>query len=243
MTTDTKRALVTGGSGGIGAAICKRLAADGFFVYVHANKNIERAQAIVEQIQAGGGQAEAISFDITNTNASETVLQALVEQNPIQVLINNAGIHDDAPLAGMNPEQWHSVIDVSLNGFYNTTKPLLLPMMATRWGRVVSITSVAGVIGNKGQANYAAAKSGLHGATRSLALEIASRGVTVNAVAPGVIETGMSEQAFDKKTIKAMVPMQRAGSPDEVAAVVSFLCRDDAAYVSGQIIGVDGALT
>ena len=243
MTTNLKRALVTGGSGGIGAAICHRLADDGFFVYVHANQNIERAQSVVDQIKTAGGEAEAISFDITNTSQCESVLQALVDEHPIQVLINNAGIHDDAPLAGMKPEQWHSVLDVSLNGFYNVTKPLLLPMMSTRWGRVVSISSVAGVIGNKGQANYSAAKSGLHGATRSLAMEIASRGVTVNAVAPGIIETGMIEQAFDKKTIKAMVPMQRAGSPNEVAAVVSFLCREDAAYVSGQIIGVDGALT
>lgn len=243
MTTDLKRALVTGGSGSIGAAISKRLAADGFFVYVHANKNIKGANTIVEEIKSTGGQAEAISFDITNTIKSETVLMALTEEHPVQILVHNAGIHDDAPLAGMNSEQWHSVIDVSLNGFYNTTKPLLLPMMATRWGRIVSISSVAGVIGNRGQANYAAAKSGLHGATRSLAMEIASRGITVNAVAPGVIETSMSEKAFDKKTIKAMVPMQRAGNPDEVAAVVSFLCRDDAAYVSGQIIGVDGALT
>lgn len=243
MTTNTKRALVTGGSGGIGAAICKRLAADGFFIYVHANQNIERAQAVVEHIQDHGGQGEAISFDITDTTQSETILQTLLEEGPIQVLINNAGIHDDAPLAGMKPEQWRSVVDVSLNGFYNTTKPILLPMMATRWGRIISISSVAGIIGNRGQANYAAAKAGLHGATRSLALEIASRGVTVNAVAPGVIETGMIEQAFDKKTIKTLVPMQRAGSPDEVAAVVSFLCRDDAAYVSGQVIGVDGGLT
>ncbi|WP_455199415.1 3-oxoacyl-ACP reductase FabG [Kaarinaea lacus] len=243
MDTNRKRALVTGGSGGIGSAICRRLASDGYFVYVHANRNTEQAQSVVEQINTSGGEAEAISFDVTSTSQSEEILQSLVENMPIQVLVNNAGIHNDAPLAGMKPEQWQSVIDVSLNGFYNVTRPLLLPMMGTRWGRIISISSVAGVIGNRGQANYAAAKSGLHGASRSLALEVASRGITVNVVAPGVIETEMIDDAFDKKTIKTLVPMQRAGKPDEVAAVVGFLCSEDAGYVSGQVIGVDGALT
>lgn len=237
-----KKAFITGGSGGIGAAICRRLAGDGFHVYVHANTNKQRAQAVVDDINSSGGVAEAIAFDVTNPSEVQDQLQPVLDQGPIQVLVNNAGIHSDAPLAGMNHEQWRKVIGVSLDGFFNVTQPLLLPMMATRWGRIINMSSVAGVIGNRGQANYAAAKAGLHGATRSLAIEVSSRGITVNAVAPGVISTEMSTGQFDKATIKSMVPMQRAGTPAEVAALVAFLCTDGAAYISGQIIGVNGAL-
>jgi len=237
-----KRALVTGGSGGIGSAISKKLAANDYFVYVHANQGLDRANKVVDEITSAGGSAEALVFDVTQSAQVQQKLLQILEQGPIQVLVNNAGIHSDAPMAGMQPEQWHKVINVSLDGFYNVTQPLLLPMMATRWGRIVNITSVAGVIGNRGQANYAAAKAGLHGATRSLAIELASRKVTVNAVAPGIIQSEMTAGHFDEATIKSLVPMKRAGTVDEVAALVQFLCSDDAGYISGQIIGINGAL-
>ncbi|MCW8839995.1 MAG: 3-oxoacyl-ACP reductase FabG [Gammaproteobacteria bacterium] len=237
-----KRALVTGGSGDIGSAICRRLARDGMHVLVHANSRPERAEAVVASICESGGSAEAVVFDVTDGGQCREVLGALAGAAPIQVLVNNAGIHDDAPLAGMRPEQWQRVVDVSLNGFYNVTQPLLLPMMATRWGRVITLSSIAGVMGNRGQANYAAAKAGLHGASKSLAIELASRGITANVVAPGIIEGSMTGLVFDAGAIRQQVPMQRAGSPEEVAAVVAFLASDEAGYVSAQVIGVNGAM-
>lgn len=237
-----KYALVTGGSGGIGEAICQRLALAGHFVYVHANKNRDKAQAVVERIVAAGGQGQALTFDVTQYQATNEALSSLPEDHVIQIVVNNAGIHSDAPMAGMNAEQWHEVIDVSLHGFFNVTQPLLLPMMRTRWGRVISLSSVAGVMGNRGQANYAAAKSGLHGASKSLAIEMASRGITVNCVAPGIITTPMTEDVFDKNMIKSIVPMQRAGRAEEVAALVDFLASDDAGYISGQVININGAM-
>ena len=237
-----KRALITGGSGDIGSAICLRLAAHGAHIIVHANRQLERAEAIVEEIRSSGGSAEAIAFDISDSAATERSLQQLLQQGPIQILVHNAGIHDDAPMAGMSSTQWQRVIDVSLNGFFNVTQPLLLPMMATRWGRIISISSIAGVMGNRGQANYAAAKSGLHGASKSLAIELASRGVTANVVAPGIIESRMTTNIFDRDSIKRLVPMQRTGRPEEVAALVNFLASDEAAYISGQVISINGAM-
>jgi 3-oxoacyl-[acyl-carrier protein] reductase len=237
-----KRALVTGGSGDIGSAICRRLAGDGHHVIVHANSNLERADQLVEEIKQQEGSAESCCFDLRDTEACIASIEKLLADAPIQILVHNAGIHSDAPLAGMQPDQWKSVIDVSLNGFYNVSQPLLLPMMATRWGRIISLSSVAGVMGNRGQANYAAAKAGLHGASKSLAFEVASRGVTVNVVAPGVIAGQMSEQAFDDKMIKQIVPMKRAGSPDEVASLIGFLASDEAGYISGQVISINGGM-
>ena len=237
-----KRALVTGGSGGIGAAICRRLAADGHHVMVHANSGIDRAQAVVNEITAAGGSAEAAAFDITDREATQAALDALLAAGPIQILVNNAGIHEDAVFPGMNGGQWDRVVDVSLNGFFNVTQPLTMPMMRTRWGRIISITSVAAVTGNRGQVNYSAAKGALHAASKSLALELASRGVTVNAVAPGIIATGMIEGAFNAEAIKKIVPMQRAGQPDEVANLVGFLASDEAAYISGQVISINGGM-
>lgn len=244
MNTETKRrrALVTGGSGGIGAAICERLAADGHHVIVHANRGLEKAQALVEKIKASGGNAEAVAFDITDRAATAAALEALVEVAPVQILVNNAGIHDDAVFPGMTGEQWDRVIDVSLNGFFNVTQPLTMPMMRTRWGRIVSVSSVAAVAGNRGQVNYSAAKGALHAASKSLALELASRGVTVNVVAPGLIATGMIEGAFDADAVKRMVPMQRVGQPAEVAHLVAFLASDQAGYISGQVISINGAM-
>jgi 3-oxoacyl-[acyl-carrier protein] reductase len=234
------RALVTGGSGAIGAAICRRLARQGSHLIVHANRRLEQAEQVAAEICAGGGSAEAVAFDVADTAAAQTAIERLIEDGPIQVLVNNAGVTDDAPLAGMRAEQWRHVIDVSLNGFYNVTRPLLLPMMRTRWGRIVSMSSVAGILGNRGQANYAAAKAGLHGASKSLALELASRGVTVNVVAPGIIESPMTEDVFKPEDIERLVPMQRVGSADEVAALVSYLVSDDAGYVTGQVISISG---
>lgn len=240
--SEIKRALVTGGSGDIGSAICRRLAQQGMQVIVHANSRLEKAEAIVAEIQAAGGVAEAVAFDVSDGAASEAALQGLLVAGPIQVVVNNAGIHDDAPLVGMTEQQWRRVIDVSLHGFYNVTKPLMMPMMRTRWGRVISTSSIAGQMGNRGQANYAAAKAGLHGASKSLAIEMASRGITVNVVAPGIIAGDMTEDVFDAAMVKQMVPAQRAGTPDEVAALVAFLASEEAGYVSGQIIGINGAM-
>ncbi len=238
-----KRALVTGGSGGIGAAICRRLAADGLAVLVHANRNLDKAEALAADIRAAGGAARALAFDVCDGPAARAALEAEVEAHgPIQVLVNNAGIHDDAVFPGMAPEQWSRVIDVSLNGFYNVTQPLTMPMIRTRWGRIITITSVAGLAGNRGQVNYAAAKGALHAASKSLALELASRGITVNAVAPGIIATDMSAGAFDGETVAKLVPMKRAGRPEEVADLVAFLAADAAAYISGQVISINGAL-
>lgn len=237
-----KRALVTGGSGDIGAAICHELAQQGLHIIVHGNRNLARAESIAVDIIANGGSAEAVAFDVADTEKTTAVLNGLLEKGAIQVLVNNAGYHDDAPMAGMTATQWKEVVDVCLNGFFNVTQPLLLPMMQTRWGRIVNVSSVAGIMGNRGQANYAAAKAGLHGASKTLALELASRGVTVNTVAPGIIAGRMIEDVFPEEMIKQTVPMKRAGQPEEVASLVSFLASDSAGYISGQIISINGAM-
>jgi 3-oxoacyl-[acyl-carrier protein] reductase len=237
-----KRALVTGGSGAIGAVICQRLAADGCAVIVHAHRHPEAAEHVAERVVASGGSATVACFDVVDGLATAQALQALLQEGPIQVLVNNAGMHEDAPMAGMTADQWKRVIDVSLNGFFHVTQPLLLPMIGTRWGRIVSLSSLAAIIGNRGQTNYAAAKAGLHGASKSLALELASRGVTVNVVAPGLIESPAVRQAFTSVQVESLVPMKRVGTAEEVAALVSFLVSDQAGYVTGQVIGIDGGM-
>ncbi len=238
----SRRALVTGASGGIGAAICRRLAADGHHVYVHANSKPESAAAIVQDIVARGGSAQILCFDVTDAATVRASLDAVLESGAVQILVNNAGIHADAVLAGMSDQQWHSVIDVSLHGFYHVTQALLLPMIRTRWGRIINCSSVTALVGNRGQVNYAAAKGALNSATKALAQELASRSITVNAVAPGIIDTAMSAPAFDAARIAQLVPMQRAGTPDEVAALVQFLSSEDAGYITGQIIAVSGGI-
>jgi 3-oxoacyl-[acyl-carrier protein] reductase len=242
MNKQAIRALVTGGSGGLGAAICRRLGRAGHFVYVHSHRGMPAAAAIAGEITAAGGQAAAVQFDVTDPAASGAAVQALLEHGPVQVLVNNAGIHDDAVFPGMSASQWHRVIDVSVNGFYNVTQPLMLPMIRTRWGRIINISSVAALTGNRGQVNYAAAKGALNAATRALSLEVASRGITVNAVAPGIIATGMGAEAFDAAAIATFVPMKRAGTAEEVASLVGYLVSEEAAYITGQIISINGGM-
>jgi 3-oxoacyl-[acyl-carrier protein] reductase len=242
MTASGKRALVTGGSGGIGTAICRRLAREGHEVFVHANRGTATADAIVKEILTEGGRARALCFDITDPAATNAVLETVLNEHPIQILVNNAGIHDDAVFPGMTAEQWHRVIDVSVHGFFNVTRALLMPMIRTRWGRIVNVSSVTALIGNKGQVNYAAAKGAINSATKALALEVATRGITVNAVAPGIINTAMTEGLFDARAIERLVPMNRAGTPEDVASLISFLTSPEASYVTAQIISVSGGM-
>jgi 3-oxoacyl-[acyl-carrier protein] reductase len=237
-----KRALVTGASGGLGQAIAERLGRDGAHVIAHANGNLAGADAVVARIVGAGGSAEAIAFDVTDVDAARGACERLLEGGAVQVVVNNAGVHDDAVFPGMRAEQWRRVIDVSVNGFFNVTQPLVMAMMRTRWGRIVNVSSIASLTGNRGQVNYSAAKGALNSATKALALELASRGITVNAVAPGIIDTGMAEAVFDRATIEKLVPMKRAGTASEVAALVAFLASDEAAYISGQIVSINGAM-
>ena len=237
-----KRVLVSGGSGEIGAAICRALAAGGWEVIVHARAHPQKAAALAGEITAAGGRAQSVCFDVVDPAGTTAALAGLLQAGPIQGVVHNAGIHEDAPMAGMNSRQWHDVIAVSLHGFFNLVQPLLLPMLRTRWGRIVALSSISAVIGNRGQANYAAAKAGMDGAMRSLALEIGSRGVTVNSVAPGIIDTAMTAGAFDAARIGRLVPLQRAGTVAEVAGLVDFLMSERAGYITGQVRPINGGM-
>jgi 3-oxoacyl-[acyl-carrier protein] reductase len=242
MSLEGKRALVTGASGAIGSAIARRLARDGAHVLLHANSRPDAVQALADTIRAAGGSAEPIVVDLTDAGATRDACNRMLAAGPVQVIVNNAGVHDDAVFPGMRAEQWHRVIDVSLHGFFHVTQPLMLPMLRTRWGRILNVSSVAAIAGNRGQVNYAAAKGALNSATKALSLEVASRGVTVNAIAPGIIASPMADAVFDDAAIAQMVPAKRAGTPEEVAALAGFLASDEAGYITGQVISVNGGM-
>jgi 3-oxoacyl-[acyl-carrier protein] reductase len=235
-----RRILVTGASRGIGAAIATSLAADGHRVVLNYLGNHAAAQSVVHTIRNAGGQAEAIAFDVGDADAVLAAFAALdVKRDPFSIVVNNAGIAVDVPFAGMKPEQWQRVLGTSLNGFYNVTQPLIMSLIRQRWARVVNVVSFSGVSGNRGQVNYAAAKAGLIGATKALAKELADRGLTVNAVCPGLIETDMIAD-IDASKYVARIPLGRIGKPEEIAAAVRYLVSDQAGYVTGQVLQVGG---
>lgn len=237
-----KRALVTGGTSPIGTAICQRLASDGLHVIIHAHASAERAHALVHTLQEQGHGAEALICNLSDIAGTRQALSSILEEGVPQVLVHNAGTHDDVTMAGMEEAQWRDVLSVSLDGFYAVVQPLLLPMIRKRWGRIIALSSVTARIGNRGQVNYAAAKAGLEGAVRSLMREVAGRGLTVNAVAPGVIASPATAAVMSAEQIAALVPAKRAGQPEEVADLVAFLASEQAGYINGQTIGINGGM-
>ena len=232
------RALVTGGASPLGTAISRRLAADGCFVYVHAHTGVAQAEALAREISGA-----AVTCDLGDFAAAAAAMAGVLEGGAVQVVVHNAGVHDDVVMAGMGPAQWRGPLRVGLDGFYAAVQPLLLPMIGTRWGRVIAVSSVTALLGNRGQVAYGAAKAGLIGAVKSLSREVASRGVTANVVAPGVIESPAVAAAMSKEQIAAAVPMKRAGRAEEVAELVGFLASAKSGYISGQVIAIDGGMT
>lgn len=237
------RALITGGSRGIGAAVAVRLAADGFPIILNYRSNHGAAEQVKQTVEAAGGEATLCPFDVADRAAVETALAELLssDERPISVLVNNAGIAADTAFPAMTGEQWDSVTRTTLDGFYNVTKPLVMQMVRKKFGRIINMSSISGLSGNRGQVNYAAAKAGIVGATKALSLELAKRKITVNAIAPGLIETEMIEN-IPVDMIKNIVPVRRLGQPEEVAALVSFLAGDESGYITGQVIRIDGGL-
>lgn len=238
-------ALVTGGSRGIGRATAMKLAQSGWYVIVNCRSSIEQAEEVVELIRSQGGGAEVLPFDVSDAGQVTEALEGWMEQHKgeyISLLVNNAGITDDQPMVFMTEESWHKVLNTTMDGFYNVTHALLQKMMRKRHGRIISLSSISGLRGTPGQTNYSAAKAAIVGATKALAQEVASRGITVNAVAPGFIDTDMTVNLEHKDELIKMIPVGRFGKPEEVAAVIDFLASPEASYITGQVISVNGGL-
>jgi 3-oxoacyl-[acyl-carrier protein] reductase len=235
--------LVTGASKGIGRAIAERLAKDGFPIAVHYGKDRDGAGGTLERLQSAGGAGRLLSFDLTDREMCRATLEAdMHDHGPYWGIVLNAGIARDAAFPAMADDEWDSVIETDLGGFYNVLRPTVMPMVSARkGGRIVTISSVSGLMGNRGQVNYSAAKAGLVGATKALAIELAKRQITVNCVAPGVIETQMTD-ALPMDEVMKIIPMRRVGKPEDVAAAVSYLCSDGAAYVTRQVLSVNGGM-
>jgi 3-oxoacyl-[acyl-carrier protein] reductase len=242
MIVMSKWALITGGSRGIGAAIAKALANAGYAVLINYRANHEAARRVLEEVEALGQEARLLPFDVCDAEATKASIKALLGEGlQIDVVVNNAGVAQDAPFPAMSLEQWRAVTRTTLDGFYNVTQPLVMPMVHRRWGRIITLASVSGLVGNRGQTNYSAAKAGVIGATRALARELAKRRITVNAVAPGLIETEMLQGAPLEEMIKE-IPMRRLGRPEEVASLVRYLVSEEASYITGQVISINGGL-
>lgn len=244
-TTKPKYALVTGGSRGIGRAVCVQLAKDlDYRLLINYNGNKEAAQQTLKQVEAVGGQGEILQFDVTDARAVNKALDLWRESHKdaiIEVIINNAGITKDGMFMWMKPDDWHSVVNTSLNGFYNVTNALIQKLLVNKYGRVINMVSVSGLKGTPGQVNYSAAKGAVIGATKALAQEVAKRNITVNAVAPGFIKSDMTAE-LDEKELKKMIPANRFGEAEEVAHVVSFLASKKASYITGEIININGGI-
>ena len=239
---DKKKVLVTGAGRGIGRAIASAAAASGYEVIAHYNRSKESAVSLVEEIEAKGGTASLIQFDISDRSDCKKKLEALwAEKGPLWGIICNAGICSDNTFVALSEDQWDSVINTNLNGFYNVLSPLVMPMCRKRKGRIITVASVSGIMGNRGQVNYSASKAGIIGATKALAVELASRSITVNCIAPGVIETEMTSELPEEYVLPA-IPMGRIGKPEEVASLAVFLLSDGASYITRQVISVNGGL-
>jgi 3-oxoacyl-[acyl-carrier protein] reductase len=238
-----RKALVTGGSGRIGRAIAHQLARDGYRVTVHCRSRVDEAQAVADAIRTAGGEADWIAFDVSDRTEAGRLLEAKVAADgPYHCIVCNAGITRDGAFPALSGEDWDQVLGVGLDGFFNVVQPLLIPMIKTRsGGRIVCISSVSGVVGNRGQVNYSAAKAGLIGAAKALAVEVASRGITVNCIAPGLIESELVDELVLEHAMQA-IPMNRVGQPEDVAALVGFLCSASAGYITRQVIGVNGGM-
>jgi 3-oxoacyl-[acyl-carrier protein] reductase len=239
-----KYALITGAARGIGKAIAIKLANEGYYILINYKSNDEEANKTLEQIRTVGGEGELLKFDVSNREQVNAVIGNWFEKHPekvIEILVNNAGIRSDNLMMWMEPQDWDSVLDTSLTGFYNVTKQILNPMLLNRYGRIINIVSLSGLKGVAGQVNYSAAKAGMIGATKALAQEVGKRGITVNAVAPGFIKTDMT-QDINEKEAKIMIPLNRFGEPEEVAELVSFLASSKASYITGEVISINGGL-